>query len=271
MVSECFYERVEETDAGGLEVHGRFRSTHHTVGPWDRRHQHAGPPTALLVRALERLGAGPESPLPARVTVEILAPVPVSDLLVRARVDRPGRKVAWCTGEISPADEPDRPVVRLQAWLLRRTPEPLDLPATEPTEPPPAGVPVGRPEGWGEGYLDAVAWQVVDGGFTRPGPATVWTALRVDVVGGEEPSGVQRLAAVADSGSGISALGDPRSLLFVNTDLTLHLSREPQGEHIWMSARTTLDPHGIGVARTTLGDRTGAAGTSAQMLFVAPR
>ena len=43
-MSEAFYEPL-----GG----GRFRSTGHTAGPWDVRSQHAGPPAALLGRALE--------------------------------------------------------------------------------------------------------------------------------------------------------------------------------------------------------------------------
>ena len=44
-MSEAFYEPL-----GG----GRFASTAHTAGPWDPASQHAGPPAALLGRALER-------------------------------------------------------------------------------------------------------------------------------------------------------------------------------------------------------------------------
>ena len=28
---------------------GRYRATERTSGPWDARHQHAGPPSALLL------------------------------------------------------------------------------------------------------------------------------------------------------------------------------------------------------------------------------
>lgn len=270
-VHTCFYQRLEETGAGGSRLLGRYRATRHTVGPWDTRYQHAGPPTALLVRAIERLDAGPGRPLVARVTAEILAPVPVSDLQVQAQVERPGRNVAWCTADLAPADAPQSPVMRLQAWVLRRTAEPLGLPDTPVDTPPGPGTPTPRPPTWAPGYLDAVAWQVVSGAFDRPGPAVVWTRLEVDVVDEETPSGLQRLAAVADSGSGISAVADPAALFFLNTDLTIHVHREPAGEQIWMDARTTLDSRGVGVARTTLGDADGSVGAAAQSLFVSPR
>jgi hypothetical protein len=73
------------------------------------------------------------------------------------------------------------------------------------------------------------------------------------------------------SASGISAVASPADLVFVNTDLTLHLTREPVGQEIWLRARTTLDPVGIGRTTGELGDRRGSVGHSAQRLFVEPR
>ncbi len=271
MPGAVFYEPVDDPATGGAQSQGRYRATAHTAGPWDPALQHAGPPTALLARAVERLETGPPRPLVARLATDLMAPVPVDDLTVRARVVRPGRRVAWCAAELSAAAAPDVPLVRLHAWVLRREASALDLPATPVEAPPAAGVPTPRPPSWNPGYLDAVGWRVVDGAFDRAGAATVWTRLLVDVVAGEQPSGVQRVAAVADSGSGISAMADPARLLFLNTDVTIHLVREPVGADIWMSARTTLDPAGIGLAHTRLGDAAGALGSAAQTLFVSPR
>src|SRR4051812_42825407 len=45
-----------------------------TRGPWDPRHQHAGPPSALLARAIEAAGGIEDGQL-ARITVDILRPV----------------------------------------------------------------------------------------------------------------------------------------------------------------------------------------------------
>ena len=100
-MSEAFYEPLGD---------GRFRSTGHTAGPWDVRSQHAGPPAALLGRALE--GTEPrEGTLLARVTFEILGPVPVAEVEVESRVLRPGRTVELLEAQLSAGGRPvdDRP------------------------------------------------------------------------------------------------------------------------------------------------------------------
>jgi hypothetical protein len=266
-----FYQRLEETGDGGASFVGRYRSTGHTVGPWDPHHQHAGPPTALLARAMGKLGHTPPAGLLARLTAEILAPIPVTDLLVRASVQRPGRRVAWVTSQLAAADSADTPLVQASGWVLRRSPAPLRLPVT-PDEPAPgAGTPQDPPKGWVGGYLQAVEWSLVQGSFAEPGPVTVWTRLLVGLVDDESPTGVERAAVVADAGSGISAVADPQTTLFVNTELSIHLHREPRGPQVWMAARTVLNRHGIGLAETVLGDAQGSVGRAAQALFVEPR
>jgi hypothetical protein len=66
-------------------------------------------------------------------------------------------------------------------------------------------------------------------------------------------------------------VANPATLLFVNTDLTLHLQREPQGERIWMTATTWLDPAGTGTTASVLGDADGAVAHGGQALFVEAR
>lgn len=59
----------------------RFVATEHTHGPWSEDHQHAGPPAALIARALEAL-AGEMSILARRSGVRARA-VPEADRHVR--------------------------------------------------------------------------------------------------------------------------------------------------------------------------------------------
>jgi hypothetical protein len=244
-----------------------YRSTRHTAGPWSPDSQHMGPPAALLARQWERT-AGPGTAL-ARVTIEILGPVPVADLTVRSWVDRPGRSVRLTGAELVAGG---RPVVRAAAWWIARTDTSRIVAGMpEPLPPKESGRPVGPPEGWHEGYLTAMEWVSIRGRMGEDGPATLWVRQRVRTVAGEEPTGLQRLMAVADSGNGASSRLDIRQWLFINSELTVHLWREPTGEWIGLDADTTLGPTGIGLATSTLHDEQGAVGRGAQALLVRPR
>jgi hypothetical protein len=247
---------------------GRFRSTEHTAGPWTSESQHLGPPSALLVRELERLPGLAGSI--ARVTIEILGPVPVAELEVRASVERPGRSVELLAGEISAGG---RTVVRARAWRMINsdsTPVAAGGPALS-FGPPEDGTPLRRPDGWGPGYLDVMEWRAVKGSFVDPGPATVWVRQTVDLVAGEAPSGLQRLFTVADSGNGVSNRLHPAHWWFINTELTVHVHRIPIGEWICLDANTIIGPNGIGTAFSTLYDQEGPVGAGAQALLVRPR
>src|ERR1044072_4376309 len=90
-MSDAFYEPLGDN---------RFSSTEHSAGPWSAGTQHLGPPSALLVRALEALPVSAPMLL-ARVTVEIVGPVPVAELSVSAGVERPGRSVELLGAELS--------------------------------------------------------------------------------------------------------------------------------------------------------------------------
>jgi hypothetical protein len=247
----------------------RFRSTVHTEGPWSAGQQHMGPPSALLVRQLESTAPDTDSVL-ARVTVEILGPVPVADLTVRSSVLRPGRSVRLHGAELL-AD--DRPVVTATAWWMT-TNHTKDVMAglPEPMPPVSTGTPQPVADGWRSGYLEAMEWISIDGGgIGIPGPALVWGRQRVPLVDGEEPTGLQRLMAVADSGNGLSNRLDPREWFFINTELTVHLWRPPVGEWIGVDANTAIGSNGLGVATTTLHDETGPLGHGNQALLIRPR
>jgi hypothetical protein len=247
---------------------GRFSPTGHTVGPWAPDAQHFGPPSALLVRALEEVEGGHALQL-ARVTVEILGPAPLTELSVRAELVRPGRSVELLSAELAAGD---RVVARASAWRMATADTTAVAAGTAKTLPSPEGVPEAAwPDGWRGGYLDAMEWRAVAGDPSRPGPATVWARQRVTLVDGEKPSPLQRLFTVADSGNGVSNFLDPREWWFINTDLTVHLHREPVGEWIGLDAMTTVGPHGVGTATSELHDLTGRLATGAQALLVRPR
>jgi acyl-Coa thioesterase superfamily protein/acyl-CoA thioesterase superfamily protein len=269
-VGGAFYERLAQD---------RYRATSHTAGPWSPKAQHMGPPAALLARELERCAPRPDAAL-ARLVYEVLGPVPVGDFTVRATVERPGRAVELLSAELTAVTDGadaqsgggERPVVRAYAWRIAQN-DTADVvgggPA--PLDPPEAAAPMVIPRGWSRGYLDAIEWRAFGAGLAGTGRATVWGRPLVDVVEGERSTPLQRLCAVADSGSGISHRLDIREWLFINTDLTLHLHRQPEGEWFALDAETVIGPTGAGTAITTLHDLDGPLGVGTQSLLVRPR
>ncbi len=241
-----------------------FRSTDHTIGPWGQDSQHLGPPSALLVRSLLAL-----RPTLSRVTFEVLGPVPVADLTVSTSVERPGRSVELLSASLS---FDGRTALTARAWHMVGS----DTTAVaggvgESLAPPGSAVPMEIPDHWGGGYLAAVEWLSVSGGIFTPGDAQVWARPRVSVVEGFEPSPLELLFAVVDSASGVSSRVDIRKWYAINTDLTVHLHRQPVGEWVGMDARTTIGPDGVGVATSVVHDVEGPVGTTAQALFVRER
>jgi Thioesterase-like superfamily len=252
-VTGAFYEPLSD---------GRFVATSHTRGPWDPAHQHAGPPAALLGRAFDRTEPRAEM-VPARLTFEILAPIPVGEVEVETRILRPGRSVELLEGELRAGG---RPVVTARAWRVLAAAAPTigadGRPPPRPTEPTPP------PPGLEDfGYGQAVEMRFAAGTWDRPGPATVWTRLRVGLVAGESPTGLERLLAVADSGNGISGVLPIDRWLYINPELTVHLRRAPRGEWICLAAETTISEGGAGLARSVLSDDAGVVAHGAQSLL----
>jgi hypothetical protein len=241
----------------------RFESTEWTRGPWDAGTQHAGPPAALLGRAVEAM-ARPRMRV-ARLTFDIARPVPIAPLTVTTSTVREGRSVMVIQAAIEP-------YMRCTALLIR----------TADGEVPQAGT-VAAPQLDGAedkpffpvpyrvGYHTAMEVRFTAGSFLQRGPATAWLRMRVPLVEGEQPSPLTRVLVAADSGNGVSNVLDFGEYLFVNADLTVHLLRYPLGEWVCLDAATSIDGCGIGLADTALHDEHGHIGRSAQSLYVARR
>lgn len=248
---------------------GNWLPTGSSRGPWDEGSLHGGPIAALVVRALEAL----EAPGPmrlARLTVELLRPVPLEPLSLDARVVRPGRKVGMLEAEVRLAS--DGTLLAL-ARAQRIRVASVDFPDPGHGEPPPlpeqpAAIDPSESD-LRTYHRDAVEHRFAGGVFGVPGPAFDWIRLRVPVVPDEEPSPWQRAAAAADFGNGLSGLlpFDGRSL-FINPDLTVYLWREPVGEWIGLDAETRASEDGIGMAESQLWDRDGPIGRGLQSLFL---
>lgn len=246
---------------------GGFRATELTRGPWSAEHQHAGPPSALLARVLEA-GLPPAMSI-ARLTVEILRPIPIAALRVTTQALRAGKKVQWLTADLFAPDGAQ--LASAHALCIRTTQLPL------PVTGDPVADPVRAPADSDPFQFDFFAWPVgyhtgMEGRLARgrvgKGPVAMWMRMRYPLLEGEAPSPVQRVMIAADSGNGVSLVLDPRRHTFVNPDLTVYLHRPPVGEWVCLDARTIPQERGIGLADTRLLDEQGPIGRSVQSLII---
>lgn len=252
---------------------GAYRATALTRGPWNPEHQHAGPPIALVARAIERAAAALELTHIARLTANLLRPIPIGELAIEVQTDYAGRNAAHFSARLNAAG---KEVARFTA-LAQREAE-VALPAGLPGHPlPPAPRPVERSpaakfpfDAKLTGYQDLIDSRVAEGRMFR-GPSAVWFRMQYPLIAGEEPSAFQRVAVAADSSNGISAVLDFSRYLFVNSDLTINLLRVPRGEWICIDARTLLGPSGSGLAEARIFDVSGLIGRATQSLSVRAR
>jgi acyl-Coa thioesterase superfamily protein/acyl-CoA thioesterase superfamily protein len=269
---------MPDATAGSLEPVFRrdgdaFVPTAHSRGPWDPGSQHGGAPAALLAEAVREAGMHV-----GRLTYDFVGPVAVGrPLRIETRLVRPGGRLQLVEADLLAED--GAPVVRLRAMRLRRG-EIAGLPGRADAEAVPGGggpeaaersdFPLEPPDAVGF-HRTAMEIRFAAGTSYGRGPGVTWFRFARPLVGADTPSPLALAVAAADFGNGISRVLDFDRHLFVNTDLTIHLRREPVGEWVMLDSRTKVEPTGVGLAASTLYDRTGAIGLSAQSLYVDER
>jgi hypothetical protein len=246
-----------------------FVSTDNTVGPWSSAHQHAGPPSALVGRALEA-ALGPDFFI-SRVAIDIPRPVPVERLTVEVGEVTGGRRVKRAAAVLRAGEDL---VIEARCTAIARSEVELpELPPLSILPPPDPGSLAAAPFPFFKtdvGYHTSMAVRVARGGYGHR-ETTAWLRATIPLVDGEPWSPLQRVLVAADSGNGVSNVLDPARFVFVNPDLTVCLHREPAGEWICLEAYTTPEPGGVGLAHSRLYDERGPIGHGVQSLLVVAR
>ncbi len=240
-------------------------------GPWHADVLHGAAVAALLVGALVD-----EDQVLVRVLIEMQRPVPFAPLTIARGPVEGGRRVkrqsaALCADGRQVAGAS---VTRIRRAAMTLPDGAMDHPlAFDPTAVPDLTEPnrhAVKVVGWPS--FDSLAMSIRREPSAQPGGLRLWLRLLVPIVAGQATSNVQRAVAAADYGtSGTSARLPFSQWSFMNADLTVSLSRPPEGEWIGMETSGIVQPTGTGLSVAQIYDQGGRVGQSAQSLVLEPR
>jgi acyl-coenzyme A thioesterase PaaI-like protein len=235
------------------------------AGPWDSNMQHGGAQASLVVWAAERIPATVPMQV-ARVTIDLMRPVPVAPLTLETEVLREGRKIQLCAVRLFANG-----TLTVGATVLKIKKQaqplpddviepPLDVVAPEQSRIEPQNSPFGL----------GMTIRAARGRFGGLGPGAIWYRADRPLIEGFPISQAMRAVAASDFCNASSAL-DYRKWTFLNADLTVSMAREPVGEWILLDAVSWIGPDGAGLAMARLADMTGYFGRCAQSLVIEKR
>jgi len=256
-------EAIFRVDGNKVEV------SPNAAGPWDPRMQHGSAPAALVVWAAEAIPTPVETRI-ARVTIDLMRPVPLAPLALHTEVLREGRKIQLCAVRLL-AD--GIVVVAASVLKVKRQAQPLpsgigdlpvELPGPEQSREDPA-------QFSNSPFITGMQLRAARGKFGVPGPGAIWYRVDRPLVEGFGVSQAMRAVVAADFCNGTSAALDFRDWIFLNADLTVSMAREPVGEWILVDAESWIGSEGTGLAMARLADRRGYFGRAVQSLVVEKR
>jgi hypothetical protein len=247
----------------------RVVTSPNAAGPWDISMQHGSTPAALVVWAAEAIPT-PQPMQIARVTIDLMRPVPLAPLTIQSEILREGRKILLCAVRLLAGD-----VVVVGATILKVKTQALNLPsevADLPVElPGPDQAREEQPDFSGSPFVSGISMRAARGRFGVPGPGAIWYRVDRLLIEGSKVSQTMRAVVAADFCNGTSAVLDFRKWTFINADLTVSFARQPVGEWILLEAESWIGPDGAGLAMARLADQRGYFGRAIQSLVVEKR
>ena len=256
----------------------RFRPTMVAQGPWDPTTAHGGPIAGLLAREVEQVEQdGPRRI--ARLTVDMMRPVPLQPLRVTHEVIRTGRQIQVIDASLWWEDKLVARATGLRVYAghdIGSRPDKREAAVGSPIPGPdaPAIEGIGLPadvDFTPPGLFRALELRRVRGRQGSGVPAVAWGRLTLPLVEGETTSPLARVACLGDFTSGLANYADYRRHLSPNADLSYHLVRHPDGEWLGLDANTVVGDDGIAQSRARLFDESGYLGLCATTLVMAPR
>lgn len=237
--------------------------TEHAVGPWSDGRLHGGAVAGLLAELLTSAAAAGQSV--ASFRAELLGAVPSERFEVRSRCVRRGRRLSVWETELT---SQNRVHARASAMLAAPDGGGPDAMLPAPRHGPDDGTTPAPHVTRSSPFFEGIDFRVVQGTIGAAGPASVWARVAHRWFDDCEPSGLARLAGVADVAYGFGLPIEGDEWLAMNLDVGIHLAHQPRGEWILLDATTELGPTGLGVGHAEVADRTGRVGRVTQSVIL---
>lgn len=249
---------------------GLATTSPNAAGPWSPTMQHGSAPAALVTWAAEAIPT-PQPMHIARVTIDLMRPVPLAPLAIETEVLRQGRKIQLCEVRLRAEGVlvVRATVLKIRSYAaLPLPPEvndlPVELPGPEQSAVDPASFS-------NSPFVTGMSLRAARGRFGVPGPGAIWYRVDRPLIEGAPVSQIMRAVVAADFCNGTSAVLNFKQWTFLNADLTVSLTRPPVGEWILLDGESWIGPEGAGLAMARLGDQRGYFGRAVQSLVIEPR
>jgi hypothetical protein len=206
----------------------------------------------------------------ARVTIDLMRPVPVAPLTLKTEVLREGRKIQLCAVRLFAED-----VVVVGATILKIKTQALNLPSevadVAAKLPGPDQAREEQPSFSSSPFVTGISMRAARGRFGVPGPGALWYRVDRPLVEGSPVSQAMRAVVAAVFCIGTSAVLDFHEWTFINADLPVNFARQPLGAWILLDAESWIGPDGAGIATARLADERGYFGRAVQSLVIEKR
>ncbi|MEV0064190.1 acyl-CoA thioesterase domain-containing protein [Nocardia sp. NPDC050718] len=216
--------------------------------------------SAALAREVEHRVAelGSDSLRPTRWTLDLFRPVAMRPGTVETEIVRTGTRLCLVDARLH---QDGTPVAAARALYLAAGEAPTGRCWSA------SGAPIPPPPTWHRAPDDSRIYYSGDAGWDAD-PTQHHNISRnrlwhksIPVIHGEEASPFQFACAVADVSNVVTNLGS-QGLEYINTDVTVALSRLPIGDEMGVSATDRHERDGIAIGTAELYDRTGVFGTT---------
>jgi Thioesterase-like superfamily len=174
----------------------RVTTSPNAAGPWDPNMQHGSPPAALVAWAVEAIPTQVPMRI-ARVTVDLMRPVPVAPLTIETEILREGRKIQLCAVRLRAEGVivVGATVLKVKVQENELPPEaeilPVDLPGPDKCHVEPADFSSSP-------FVTGMSLRAARGRFGVPGPGAIWYRLDQPIVEGFAVSQAMRAMVAAD-------------------------------------------------------------------------